>query len=67
MCGPSGVLPPGPGIPAEQREALFDRFTGLDEAQARDAGGARPGLPIARDIVHLHEGTLTQDLSQDFL
>ncbi|MEU8103952.1 HAMP domain-containing sensor histidine kinase [Nonomuraea muscovyensis] len=48
----------GPGVPPEQREAVFDRFTRLDEARARDAGGAGLGLPIARDIATLHGGTL---------
>lgn len=49
----------GPGIHPGQREAVFARFTRLDEARARDAGGAGLGLPIARDIAALHGGTLT--------
>ncbi|MEU4829887.1 HAMP domain-containing sensor histidine kinase [Streptosporangium sp. NPDC023615] len=48
----------GPGIPAEHHEAIFDRFTRLDEARDRDAGGSGLGLAIARDIAVRHGGVL---------
>ncbi|MEU5878271.1 ATP-binding protein [Spirillospora sp. NPDC047279] len=48
----------GPGIPPEERERVFERFTRLDAARDRDAGGTGLGLPIARDIVTAHGGRL---------
>ena len=53
------VTDDGPGIPAADRERVFDRFTRLDDARARDAGGAGLGLAIVRELVRRHGGTVT--------
>lgn len=46
----------GPGVPAGERERVFERFTRLDDARARDAGGAGLGLAVVRSIVGRHRG-----------
>ncbi|MFI6819684.1 sensor histidine kinase [Micromonospora sp. NPDC050187] len=52
------VTDDGPGIPAADRERVFDRFTRLDDARDRDAGGTGLGLAIVRELVRLHGGTV---------
>jgi signal transduction histidine kinase len=49
----------GPGIPAADRERVFQRFTRLDDARARDAGGSGLGLAIVRELVRRYEGAVT--------
>jgi len=51
----------GPGIPAEERQRVFDRFTRLDEGRARDAGGVGLGLSMVQAIVERHHGSVTVD------
>jgi len=46
------VVDDGPGIAADDRARVFDRFTRLDEARARDAGGSGLGLAIVAELVH---------------
>jgi signal transduction histidine kinase len=53
------VTDDGPGIPAEDRDRVFDRFTRLDDARARDAGGAGLGLAIVQQLVRRQGGTVT--------
>jgi signal transduction histidine kinase len=51
----------GPGIPADARERVFDRFARLDDARASGSGGTGLGLAIARDVVERHGGTIAID------
>jgi len=46
----------GSGIPATDRERVFERFHRLDEARDRDSGGAGLGLAIVRETVTAHGG-----------
>lgn len=48
----------GPGIPANEREAVFRPFVRLDQARNQDSGGGGLGLTIARDIAHSHGGSV---------
>ena len=48
----------GPGVPADERELIFERF--YRSSRHREAGipGTGLGLPIARTIAQLHRGRL---------
>jgi signal transduction histidine kinase len=48
----------GPGIAAEDRERVFERFTRLDDARGRGSGGAGLGLAIVRELVVRAGGTV---------
>lgn len=49
----------GPGIPAADRGAVFERFVRLDTARTRDTGGTGLGLAIVNEVVTNHGGTIT--------
>jgi two-component system OmpR family sensor kinase len=53
------VVDYGPGLPAEGRERIFNRFFRADPSRSRDRGGAGLGLAIVHAIVTAHGGTIT--------
>ncbi|MBT2517765.1 HAMP domain-containing protein [Streptomyces sp. ISL-90] len=52
------VCDDGDGIPAGDRERVFDRFVRLDDARASDTGGSGLGLAIVREIALAHGGSV---------
>ena len=49
----------GPGIPAAERERVFDRFYRLEASRTTEGNGL--GLSLARAVVRLHGGTIALD------
>lgn len=49
---------PGPGIPADQLEAVFQPFYRLESSRNRHTGGTGLGLYIARDLIERQGGRL---------
>ncbi|MCC7126748.1 MAG: hypothetical protein IT178_17995, partial [Acidobacteria bacterium] len=52
------VADTGSGIPADQHERIFERFTRLDQSRARHTGGSGLGLAISREVLALHGGSI---------
>jgi signal transduction histidine kinase len=51
------VIDDGPGIPAAERERVFERFHRTDAARNRKQGGTGLGLAIVQAIAEAHGGT----------
>lgn len=55
----------GKTIPAEKLSHLFDKFYRLDDARTSNTGGAGLGLSIAKEIVVMHNGTISAQSAND--
>ncbi|MGN6612543.1 MAG: sensor histidine kinase [Angustibacter sp.] len=49
----------GPGVPAAQRQRVFERFVRLDDSRGRRSGGSGLGLAIVAEIVKAHGGAVS--------
>ena len=54
-----GALTIGRGVPAADRERIFEPFARVDHSRSRESGGAGLGLAIVRRIVNSHGGTVS--------
>jgi signal transduction histidine kinase len=52
------VIDDGPGIPAQQLEHIFERFTRGDAGETQRVGGTGLGLAISKSLVELHGGRI---------
>jgi signal transduction histidine kinase len=53
------VTDDGPGIPAQDRDRVFERFSRLHDARDRGTGGSGLGLAIVRELVHQQGGSIS--------
>jgi signal transduction histidine kinase len=51
----------GPGIPPDQLERIFERFTRGDAGLTQRVGGTGLGLAISKSLVELHGGSLAAE------
>ena len=49
----------GNGIPEELRERVFEPFFRVDKSRSRELGGVGLGLALVREIVRVHDGSIT--------
>ena len=59
------VVDHGPGIPEDQRELVFERFTQIDQSDTRSRGGTGLGLSIVKDLSVVMHGSVRVENTED--
>ncbi len=58
------IIDQGPGIPIDELDTIFDRF--IQSSKTRSgSGGTGLGLPISREIMRLHRGSISASNNPD--
>lgn len=58
------VVDHGPGIPENQRENIFERFTQLDQSDTRSKGGTGLGLSIVKSLTEVMGGSVRVEATE---
>lgn len=59
------IVDQGPGIPAKERDRVFEPFYRVEQSRSRDTGGAGLGLAIARTLIRSMGGDIRLDTGPD--
>ncbi len=58
------VVDHGPGIPEDQRELIFERFTQVDSSDTRSRGGTGLGLSIVKSLAEVMRGSVRVEATE---
>ena len=52
------IIDSGRGVPEDKQQAIFDKYKQVDDADGKRSAGTGLGLPICKQIVEQHSGTI---------
>jgi signal transduction histidine kinase len=58
------VVDHGPGIPEEEKERVFERFTQIDQSDTRSKGGTGLGLSIVKSLAEVMRGAVRVEATE---